>query len=160
MQSLIHITTGRCLRFKTSLPRRHSAISCYATMSEEDPIVQYVALRRDLWKEHKWPLGSIVAQGCHAATAALWISRDSDTTQLYCSPDTLDHMRKVLYCYHRVLWILRLSVCLFLCLLVSIVSSSFCFSSSSSSSRVVHDWIMYILAIAGSFGGHWRGPIT
>jgi hypothetical protein len=95
-------TTGRCLCFQNScnqrVPRRHvNAFSSHivTAMSEEDPIVQYVALRRDLWKEHKWPLGSIVAQGCHAATAALWMSRDSDGTQLYCSPDNLDHMRKV-----------------------------------------------------------------
>ena len=27
-----------------------------------DPIVQYVILRRDLWTELGWPLGSIVAQ--------------------------------------------------------------------------------------------------
>lgn len=95
MQSLRYNTTGRCLRF-TTLPRRHLKLQyCYATMSDDDPIVQYVALRRDLWKEEKWPLGSIVAQGCHAATAALWLSRDTEITTLYCSPDNLDHMRKV-----------------------------------------------------------------
>ena len=32
-----------------------------------EPTLQYVVLRKDLWKEMKWPLGSIVAQGCHAA---------------------------------------------------------------------------------------------
>ena len=39
--------------------------------SQEDKmktIVMYVILRRDL----KWPLGSVVAQGAHAATAVLW----------------------------------------------------------------------------------------
>ena len=63
--------------------------------TEDDPLVQYVALRRDLWKEEKWPLGSIIAQGCHAATAALWISRDTEETQQYCAAENLDHMRKV-----------------------------------------------------------------
>lgn len=27
-----------------------------------DAIVQYVVLRRDLWREQGWPLGSIIAQ--------------------------------------------------------------------------------------------------
>ena len=63
--------------------------------TEDDPLVQYVALRRDLWKEEEWPLGSIIAQGCHAATAALWISRDTEETRQYCAAENLDHMRKV-----------------------------------------------------------------
>ena len=28
----------------------------------EDVILQYIVLRRDLWTEHDWPLGSVVAQ--------------------------------------------------------------------------------------------------
>ncbi len=60
-----------------------------------DPLLQYVVLRRDLWKELDWPLGSVVAQGCHAATAALWGSRESATTQEYCAPENIDHMHKV-----------------------------------------------------------------
>ena len=71
---------------------------------DEDPLLQYVALRRDLWKEHNWPLGSIVAQGCHAATAALWVSRDSTETAEYCSAGNLDHMRKV---WWRVDWMVH-----------------------------------------------------
>lgn len=60
-----------------------------------DPLLQYVVLRRDLWGELGWPLGSVVAQGCHAATAALWLSRDAPDTQAYCAPENLDHMHKV-----------------------------------------------------------------
>ncbi|KAL4448558.1 hypothetical protein ABPG75_005777 [Micractinium tetrahymenae] len=60
-----------------------------------DPLLQYVVLRRDLWAELDWPLGSVVAQGCHAATAALWESRESATTQEYCAPENIDHMHKV-----------------------------------------------------------------
>ena len=60
-----------------------------------EPTLQYVILRRDLWKEMNWPLGSIVAQGCHAATAALWLSRDQPITQAYCAPENIDHMHKV-----------------------------------------------------------------
>lgn len=63
--------------------------------SKDDVMLQYVVLRRDLWKELKWPLGSIVAQACHAATAALWLTREEDVTQAYCSEGNLDHMHKV-----------------------------------------------------------------
>ena len=59
-----------------------------------DPLLQYVVLRRDLWTDMEWPLGSVVAQCCHAATAALWLSRDAADTLAYCSPDNLDHMHK------------------------------------------------------------------
>ena len=58
-------------------------------------LVQYVVLRADLWKDMDWPLGSIVAQACHAATAALWDSREEASSQQYCSPAQLDHMHKV-----------------------------------------------------------------
>jgi len=40
-------------------------------------------------------LGSIVAQACHASVAALWLSKEDDTTAQYCAPDALDHMHKV-----------------------------------------------------------------
>ena len=60
----------------------------------EDTLLQYVVLRRDLWAELEWPLGSVVAQGCHAATAALWLSREEAATQEYCAPQNIDHMHK------------------------------------------------------------------
>ena len=49
-------------------------LSAAATGDDEsnDPLVQYVVLRRDLWTELGWPLGSIVAQvsALAAATAS------------------------------------------------------------------------------------------
>lgn len=46
-----------------------------------------------------WPLGAVVAQGCHAATAALWMSKDEAATRSYCSEGNLDSMHKaVLEC--------------------------------------------------------------
>lgn len=36
-----------------------------------DPLVQYVVVRRDLDTELNWPAGAIIAQACHAAVAAL-----------------------------------------------------------------------------------------
>uniref|UniRef100_A0A0E0H5M2 peptidyl-tRNA hydrolase n=1 Tax=Oryza nivara TaxID=4536 RepID=A0A0E0H5M2_ORYNI len=58
----------------------------------EDVVVQYVVLRRDL--ADAWPLGSVVAQGCHAAVAAVWAHRDHPDTAAYCGPDNLDRMHK------------------------------------------------------------------
>lgn len=47
---------------------------------KEDPVVQYVVIRRDL----AWPIGSVIAQAVHASIAAVWNSRRSDVTQNYC----------------------------------------------------------------------------
>ncbi len=63
-------------------------------------IVQYVVLRSDLWKSLEWPLGSIVAQACHAATAALWLRRNEENSLAYCADSNLDHMHKVLLKTH------------------------------------------------------------
>jgi hypothetical protein len=57
-----------------------------------DVLVQYVVLRRDL--ADAWPTGSVVAQGCHAAVAAVWEHRDHPDTAAYCAPDNLDRMHK------------------------------------------------------------------
>lgn len=48
-----------------------------------DPLVQYVVLRRDLWTEKRWPLGSVVAQACHASSAAMWIFKEDPHTLEY-----------------------------------------------------------------------------
>jgi len=60
-----------------------------------EDLVQYLVLRKDLWSSLKWPLGSIIAQACHASTAALWLSKDSPVTTAYCAAQNLDHMHKV-----------------------------------------------------------------
>ncbi|KAK4793483.1 hypothetical protein SAY86_023918 [Trapa natans] len=60
---------------------------------EEDMIVQYVVLRRDLIDT--WPLGSVVTQGCHASVSAIWEHRDDSITAEYCSPEKIDSMHKV-----------------------------------------------------------------
>ena len=76
--------------------RRESIILGAAAAADDDPILQYVVLRKDLWRDLAWPLGSIVAQGCHASTAALWQSRKDAVTQEYCADSNLDSMRKVM----------------------------------------------------------------
>lgn len=58
-----------------------------------DILVQYVVLRRDLIE--KWPLGSIVTQGCHASVAAIWMYKEDPHTLQYCGPDNIDSMHKV-----------------------------------------------------------------
>jgi len=58
-------------------------------------VLQYIVLRKDLWVEQGWPLGSIVAQACHASSAAMWESKDDPVTMLYCSPSNIDNMHKV-----------------------------------------------------------------
>ena len=58
---------------------------------EEDPLCMYILLRRDFTP--KWSAGALVAQACHASTAALWLYRDDPATQAYVS--RLDDMRKV-----------------------------------------------------------------
>ena len=63
--------------------------------AEQAVLVQYIVLRADLWKGLGWPLGSIIAQACHAATAALWLSRQEAVSEEYCADDNLDHMHKV-----------------------------------------------------------------
>lgn len=60
-----------------------------------EDLVQYIVLRKDLWTSLNWPLGSIIAQACHASTAALWLSRDTPTTSAYCALPNLDDMHKV-----------------------------------------------------------------
>ncbi|CAN1341473.1 Putative peptidyl-tRNA hydrolase PTRHD1 [Linum perenne] len=66
-----------------------------SSSGEEDVVVQYVVLRRDLIDT--WPMGSVVTQGCHAAVAAIWSNKDDDHTIRYCGPEKIDSMHKVLF---------------------------------------------------------------
>ncbi|CAN0860142.1 Putative peptidyl-tRNA hydrolase PTRHD1 [Linum grandiflorum] len=77
---------------------RSKSMSSGAPQLDSDPakndvLVQYVVLRRDLIDT--WPTGSVVTQGCHAAVAAIWSSKDDDQTLRYCGPDNIDSMHKV-----------------------------------------------------------------
>lgn len=72
---------------------RASASSSTSTSVATDPIVQYIVVRRDLWRDEGWPLGSVAAQCCHAATAVIFNHRDDPEVLAYAAD--LDHMRKV-----------------------------------------------------------------
>ncbi|XP_021277730.1 putative peptidyl-tRNA hydrolase PTRHD1 [Herrania umbratica] len=67
--------------------------SARAENDQEDVLVQYVVLRRDLIES--WPLGSVVTQACHASVCAIWSHKDDPHTLQYCSPETIDSMHKV-----------------------------------------------------------------
>ncbi|XP_018646953.1 hypothetical protein Smp_104440 [Schistosoma mansoni] len=56
-------------------------------------IVQYIVLRRDLLTALNWPLGALIAQGCHAATAAIATYFTHPDTVLYLND--LNRMHKV-----------------------------------------------------------------
>ncbi|TKC48905.1 putative peptidyl-tRNA hydrolase PTRHD1 [Monodon monoceros] len=65
-----------------------------AAGAEPQILVQYLVLRKDLSQApFSWPAGALVAQACHAATAALHIHRDHPHTTAYLRE--LGRMRKV-----------------------------------------------------------------
>ncbi|KAL6783863.1 hypothetical protein ACKKBG_A40325 [Auxenochlorella protothecoides x Auxenochlorella symbiontica] len=78
----------------------------------EDPLIQYIIIREDLWKEQGWSLGSVMAQGCHAAVAAVWESKGAKSTEEYCSSANIDSMRKVVLQVPNEAQLLRTATCL------------------------------------------------
>lgn len=56
-------------------------------------IVQYIAVRSDLKTSLGWPLGAVIAQACHAATAAINESISDVHVQSYLQD--IDKMHKV-----------------------------------------------------------------
>ncbi|KAA8582852.1 putative peptidyl-tRNA hydrolase PTRHD1 [Etheostoma spectabile] len=56
-------------------------------------LVQYVVVRSDLVHKLSWPLGAVITQACHAATAAVHLHYGDPDTQQYLAD--LDHMHKV-----------------------------------------------------------------
>ena len=57
--------------------------------------MQFVVVRRDLLKDMEWPVGSVIAQACHACTAALWAHRNDACVQEYVSEQAIGAMHKV-----------------------------------------------------------------
>ncbi|KAM6965072.1 putative peptidyl-tRNA hydrolase PTRHD1 [Aplochiton taeniatus] len=56
-------------------------------------LVQYVVVRSDLVHTLAWPLGAVITQACHAATAAIHLNYSDPDTQEYLAD--LDNMHKV-----------------------------------------------------------------
>ena len=63
--------------------------------NEEDVLTQYIILRRDLWREKAWPLGSIAAQVAHASVAALETFKTNEDSIKYVAKERLSSMTKV-----------------------------------------------------------------
>ena len=63
---------------------------------EEDPIVQFVVVRRDLLKTMEWPVGSVIAQACHACLAVVHQNINDPDVQAYLAPESIDSMHKVI----------------------------------------------------------------
>ncbi|KAL1512013.1 hypothetical protein AB1Y20_005288 [Prymnesium parvum] len=70
------------------LPEGERSIS-----SEDNPISQFIIVRRDLLQPMEWPLGSVIAQACHASTAVLHEHRNDRVVAEYVAQ--LGSMRKV-----------------------------------------------------------------
>jgi hypothetical protein len=45
--------------------------SARGAVQQQDFIVQYIVLRKDLVDTLKWPLGSVISQACHAVVATI-----------------------------------------------------------------------------------------
>ena len=56
-------------------------------------LVQYIAVRGDLWRTQKWPIGALIAQGCHATTAIVHTFMDDPNVREYLAD--VDRMHKV-----------------------------------------------------------------
>ncbi|XP_076873468.1 putative peptidyl-tRNA hydrolase PTRHD1 [Brachyhypopomus gauderio] len=56
-------------------------------------LVQYVVVRSDLIHSLSWPLGAVITQACHAATAVIHLHYADPDTQEYLAE--LDSMHKV-----------------------------------------------------------------
>ena len=64
-----------------------------AAEQEEDTIVQFIVVRRDLLKTLEWPVGSVIAQACHASTAVMFEHRNDESVLAYLS--NLGSMHKI-----------------------------------------------------------------
>eukprot|EP00320_Phaeocystis_rex_P022368 CAMPEP_0119070174 /NCGR_PEP_ID=MMETSP1178-20130426/35870_1 /TAXON_ID=33656 /ORGANISM="unid sp, Strain CCMP2000" /LENGTH=142 /DNA_ID=CAMNT_0007051987 /DNA_START=137 /DNA_END=565 /DNA_ORIENTATION=+ len=63
--------------------------------AEQETIVQFVVIRRDLLKTLEWPTGSVIAQACHACTAVMWEHQQDPCVQKYLSAANVNSMHKV-----------------------------------------------------------------
>lgn len=54
------------------------SLKSISSAQDNDGLVQYVVIRRDLGTELNWPLGAVVAQACHAAVDALGLALEDN----------------------------------------------------------------------------------
>ena len=70
------------------------AASAAPAAAEDDALVQFVVVRRDLLKTLEWPVGSVIAQACHACLAVAWEHREDAEVEAYLRD--VDAMHKVI----------------------------------------------------------------
>jgi peptidyl-tRNA hydrolase len=75
--------------------RRGARAMAAVANDAEDPLVQFIIIRKDLGRQLAWPLGALAAQCAHASVHAVWTYRDSADTAAYVSRDNISSMRKV-----------------------------------------------------------------
>ena len=72
-----------------------SAAPAAAAEDADETLVQFVVVRRDLLKTLEWPVGSVIAQACHACLAVAWEHKDDPDVVRYLAPENVDAMHKV-----------------------------------------------------------------
>ena len=86
------------IRYSPKTTRTLRTMTTSATngdVNDEDVLTQYIILRRDLWREKAWPLGSIAAQVAHASVAALETFKTNEDSIKYVAKEKLSSMTKV-----------------------------------------------------------------
>jgi len=90
-----------CTNFSRYSPKTTRTLRTMTTsatngdVNDEDVLTQYIILRRDLWREKAWPLGSIAAQVAHASVAALETFKTNEDSIKYVAKEKLSSMTKV-----------------------------------------------------------------
>ena len=120
-------------------------------------LVQYIALRGDLLRVEKWPIGAIVAQACHASAAVLHQFKDDPNTQQYFK--NVDSMRKVVLEVSNYVVISNISNKTVNWIMVSrghVSASNFCGRLNYKKIWLsTWDQVLYYSAIAFSTGKRW-----
>ena len=76
-------------------PAEASSSDTTRSAVDDDGLVQFVVVRRDLLKTMEWPVGSVMSQACHACLAVTWENKDDPDVIAYLAPENIDSMHKV-----------------------------------------------------------------
>ena len=73
-----------------------AALSTAATATATiDYVVQHIVVRSDLSGALQWPMGSVIAQACHASVAVIIENARDPSVESYVSLENIDSMHKV-----------------------------------------------------------------
>ncbi|KJP86951.1 hypothetical protein AK88_03350 [Plasmodium fragile] len=62
---------------------------------QENPIVQYILVNKEIL-DKKWPLGSVIAQACHACVAVIAENQEDQVVKEYLCAEKINNMHKVI----------------------------------------------------------------